>query len=108
MVKTFLSVGIEIGEHGRFPTSRPSTRGGGIGGIQYVDAILGEFILGTALLGIVKNGQDEAVLGQFVLYSALLGGSVLGSTVVEGEGVESSEVKLKKTPRSIRSRNSRM
>lgn len=103
MVKTFLSVGIEIGEHGRFPTSRPSTRGGGIGGIQYVDAILGEFILGTALLGSVKDGRDEAVLGQFVLYSALLGGSVLGSTVVEDEVVEPT-----RTRRSARSRKSRL
>ena len=104
MVKPFLSVGIEIGEHGRVPTRRPSTRGGGIGGgIQYVDAILGEFILGTALLGIVKDGRDEAVLGQFVLYSALLGGSVLGSTVVEDEVVEPT-----RTRRSARSRKSRL
>jgi hypothetical protein len=104
MVKTFLSVGFEVGEHGRFPISRPSIRGSGSGGgIQYVDAILGEFVLGTALLGVVKKGQDDSILGQFVLYSAVLGGSVVGSTVVEDEQQLRSKAK-----RMARSRKSRM
>lgn len=104
MVKTFLSIGIEVGEHGRFPTSRPSIRGSGSGGgIQYVDAILGEFILGTALLGVVKKGQDDSILGQFVLYSAVLGGSVVGSTVVEGEQPQ-PESKAKRVARNRKSR----
>ena len=106
MVKTFLSVGFEVGEHGRFPVCRPSIRGSGSGGggIQYVDAILGEFVLGTALLGVVKKGQDDSILGQFVLYSAVLGGSVVGSTVVEDE-----QPQLKnKANRMARIRKSRM